>query len=230
MDNSIVLVDKRPYRKIAQEHWGLSDEQMKGAHVHHRIPQSNGGTNDPSNLYVCSPWFHANVWHTEAFWIETQIKSAISGGKALHKVKDTDGKSVNAKKLGKHLHSKGYNSEGKSIAMVERHNQNRNEKGKSLLSKKMTDSLHSKKDKEGKSIYAKSLFEAKNSQGIPLKSERMCQGRLRPIEITDTSCEYAFVFDRLSLGSKTMRIPKTTLRRLADNEGRQYKHFKARWL
>jgi len=61
--SAIVKVDKRPHRKIAQEHWGLTDEQMKGMHVHHRILKSEGGTNDPSNLYVCSPWFHANIWH-----------------------------------------------------------------------------------------------------------------------------------------------------------------------
>lgn len=60
-------VDTRPYRKIAQENWGLSDEQMKGMHVHHRVPVSEGGTNDPSNLYVCSPSFHAWVWHGGRF-------------------------------------------------------------------------------------------------------------------------------------------------------------------
>ena len=59
----IVKVDNRPYRKIAQENWGLTDEQMIGMHVHHRIPRSRGGTNDASNLYVCSPWFHFHVWH-----------------------------------------------------------------------------------------------------------------------------------------------------------------------
>lgn len=60
---SMVKVDTRPYRTIAQENWGLSKEQMRGKHVHHRIRQSKGGTNDPSNLYVCGPWFHNNVWH-----------------------------------------------------------------------------------------------------------------------------------------------------------------------
>jgi len=59
----LVKVDSRPYRTIAQEHWGLSDEQMKGMHVHHRIPLSEGGTNDPSNLYVCHPSFHFHAWH-----------------------------------------------------------------------------------------------------------------------------------------------------------------------
>jgi len=63
MCSAIVKVDNRPYRTIAQDHWGLTDEQMKGMHVHHRIPRCKGGTNDPSNLYVCSPWFHAHVWH-----------------------------------------------------------------------------------------------------------------------------------------------------------------------
>ena len=60
---SIVKVDKRHYRVIARENWGLTKEQMKGKHVHHRIKKSEGGTNDPSNLYVCSEWFHDNVWH-----------------------------------------------------------------------------------------------------------------------------------------------------------------------
>ena len=53
------------YRKIARENWNLSDAQMAGMHVHHRIPRSSGGTNDPSNLYVCSPWYHSNVWHSD---------------------------------------------------------------------------------------------------------------------------------------------------------------------
>jgi hypothetical protein len=78
---SIVKVDPRPYRKIAQEHWGLSDEQMKGMHVHHRIPVSEGGTNDPSNLYVCSPSFHAWAWHGCSF-VEMAREAGRKGSKA----------------------------------------------------------------------------------------------------------------------------------------------------
>lgn len=81
---SLVLCDKRHYRKIAQESWGLTDEQMKGMHVHHRIPRSEGGTNDPSNLYVCSPWFHAHVWHGEDSYypmIEWATENGRKGGK-----------------------------------------------------------------------------------------------------------------------------------------------------
>jgi len=89
---AIVKVDKRPYRKIAQEHWGLTTEQMKGMHVHHRVPQSKGGTNDPSNLYVCSPSFHAHVWHNGdgiVSWLDSARKGGKKGGKAsAHKAKE----------------------------------------------------------------------------------------------------------------------------------------------
>jgi hypothetical protein len=67
---SIVKVDKRKYRAIAQENWGLTKEQMKGMHVHHRIPVSDEGTNDPSNLYVCSPSMHRWGWHNGEEFIE----------------------------------------------------------------------------------------------------------------------------------------------------------------
>ncbi len=66
------------YRKIAQTNWGLTDEQMKGMHVHHRVHQSNGGTNDPANLYVCSPSFHANVWHDGSYFIEQAAKGNVN--------------------------------------------------------------------------------------------------------------------------------------------------------
>jgi hypothetical protein len=79
MNLSIVLVDKRHYRKIAQDNWGLTKEQMKGKHVHHRIPVSRGGTNDPSNLYVCSPSFHRWGWHNGEEWIEWAQAGGIMG-------------------------------------------------------------------------------------------------------------------------------------------------------
>jgi len=75
---SIVKVDTRPYRVIAQENWGLTDAQMKGRHVHHRIHRSDGGTNDPSNLYVCTPMFHDLVWHGDTGGF---IGLATEGGK-----------------------------------------------------------------------------------------------------------------------------------------------------
>ena len=78
---SIVKVDKRHYRTIARENWGLTKEQMKGMHVHHRIPVSEDGTNDPSNLYVCSPKFHAEVWHDGAEFAKWANEGGTRGGK-----------------------------------------------------------------------------------------------------------------------------------------------------
>jgi hypothetical protein len=77
---SIVKVDKRHYRTIARENWGLTKEQMRGRHVHHRISVSDGGTNDPSNLYVCSPKFHAEVWHNGEEFIEWANEGGRKGG------------------------------------------------------------------------------------------------------------------------------------------------------
>lgn len=60
---SIVKLETRPHRLVAQENWGLTTEQMTGMEVHHRILVSEGGTNDPSNLFVCSPSMHRWGWH-----------------------------------------------------------------------------------------------------------------------------------------------------------------------
>jgi hypothetical protein len=91
---SIVRVDTRNYRRIARDNWGLTTEQMKGMHVHHRIPRSQGGTNDPSNLYVCSAWFHKNIWHAEDGY-NTLITYATEGGeKAYRERKGIHGRSL----------------------------------------------------------------------------------------------------------------------------------------
>lgn len=103
---SIVKVDKRPYRKIAQDNWGLTDDQMKGKHVHHRIRVSDGGTKDPCNLYVCSPWYHDVIWHSgSGGFIELAGEGGKLGGKlgakAVHGEKDENGKSKHAVKMGR---------------------------------------------------------------------------------------------------------------------------------
>ena len=78
---SLVPVDKRSHRAIARDNWGLTNEQMRGKHVHHRIKRCDGGTNDPSNLYVCSEWFHDNVWHAgEGGFTGCASKGGIKGG------------------------------------------------------------------------------------------------------------------------------------------------------
>jgi hypothetical protein len=83
MGGAIVKLPKGQYRKVAQNHWGLTDKQMKGMHVHHRIPRSQGGTNDPSNLYVCSSWFHANVWHDQDYFTQQAAEGGRKGGNSV---------------------------------------------------------------------------------------------------------------------------------------------------
>jgi hypothetical protein len=89
---SIVRVDTRHYRIIARDNWGLTREQMKGKHVHHRIPISRGGTNDPTNLYVCSGWFHKNVWHAEDSYNSLVIHAVQGGQKAYEEGKGIHGR------------------------------------------------------------------------------------------------------------------------------------------
>jgi hypothetical protein len=66
MERSLSIVlspDVSNYRKVAQVHWGLTDAQMKGKHVHHHPAVGEGGRNVPEHLYVCSPSMHSHGWH-----------------------------------------------------------------------------------------------------------------------------------------------------------------------
>jgi hypothetical protein len=197
---SIVLVDKRPYRKIAQDNWGLTNEQMRGKHVHHRVSKSDGGTNDPSNLYVCSPSFHRWGWHKGEEWIEWAEGGAqkahedkdglgrsvlgVENGKRLHKTKNKEGKSLNAskggRKGGKKTHSRK-NEDGKSIHALEtvaKAHTEKNSEGKSILGVKNAERMHFIKDHEGKSVNAvkagkkraQTMNQEKNEQGKSVHS------------------------------------------------------------
>jgi hypothetical protein len=109
---SIVKVDKRPYRTIAQDNWNLTKEQMKGMHVHHRISVSDGGTNDASNLYVCTGEYHDTVWHGgEGGFIALASEGGKKGAKNQpRKAKVKGGRK--AAELGVGAHTPGMASEG----------------------------------------------------------------------------------------------------------------------
>jgi hypothetical protein len=66
MDKNLSIVlskETTEYRRVAQKHWNLTDEQMNGMHVHHEPPVAIGGRNIPEHLYVCSSSMHSNGWH-----------------------------------------------------------------------------------------------------------------------------------------------------------------------
>lgn len=57
---SIVLSrERKNYRKLAQEWFGLTDEQMVGMDVHHNPPRHQGGRNIPEHLFVYHETLHA---------------------------------------------------------------------------------------------------------------------------------------------------------------------------
>ena len=77
MSSAIVLSPNRHnYRKVAQAHWGLTDEQMEGKHVHHHPSVHEGGRNIPEHLYVCSPEMHQYGWHNDEFFVLQASKTS----------------------------------------------------------------------------------------------------------------------------------------------------------
>jgi len=59
---SIVLSrERKNHRKLAQEWFGLTDEQMVGMDVHHNPPRHKGGRNIPEHLFVLHATLHAAV-------------------------------------------------------------------------------------------------------------------------------------------------------------------------
>jgi hypothetical protein len=84
MDKSVSIVLSREvknYRKLAQVHWNLSDEQMEGMHVHHNPPQHMGGRNIPEHLYVYSAENHKLV-HDQEFvlWASKGYEERVKRG------------------------------------------------------------------------------------------------------------------------------------------------------
>jgi hypothetical protein len=159
---SIVKVDKRDYRTIAQENWGLTKEEMRGKHVHHRIHVSEGGTNDPSNLYVCSPWFHNNVWHNNLFFIEKASEAGQRGAAKGHERKNDKGQSLHAIVMGKAggvLGDRQKKSEGAKRGYLEK-----NEEGKSVRAVNNAVKGHGEKTEDGKSKRALRMVAVTNNQ------------------------------------------------------------------
>jgi hypothetical protein len=137
---------------------------MKGMHVHHRVKRSDGGTNDPTNLYVCSEWFHNNVWHSEDNGL---TGLAILGATLAHSERDEDGKSLLGKRNGERMHRER-NEEGKSILALrvnEIIHAERDENGKSLLGKRnAARNFHSEVDENGKDVKSTQRAKETNAQ------------------------------------------------------------------
>ena len=99
MDITVSIVLSREesnYRRLAQVHYGLTDEEMKGRHVHHNPPRHKGGRNIPVHLYVYSPEVHDEVHGGNGFTLSC-AEGGRRGGKIGGKI---GGKSKNKNKEG----------------------------------------------------------------------------------------------------------------------------------
>jgi hypothetical protein len=172
---SIVKVDKRSYRAIARDNWGLTREQMKGMHVHHRIPRSKGGTNDPTNLYVCSPWFHDVVWHGSSGGFiglaSEGARKAKEMGVGVH-ARSTEQRILHGSKGGLKAFDMKIGLFGRtpekhsqdSRKAVESTNAKKDAAGRSMNAVKGAETLHQKKDSRGKSVEGVKSANRMNSQ------------------------------------------------------------------
>ena len=67
MCSSIVLSPNTwNYRKVAQYHYNLTDEQMEKIDIHHNPPRCEGGRNIPEHLYIYHPITHKSIHDKQA--------------------------------------------------------------------------------------------------------------------------------------------------------------------
>ena len=173
-------MERRNYRKVAQEWYGLTDEQMDGMDVHHNPARHDGGRNIPEHLYVYHNTLHSAV-HGDEFidWArkgsssahsqrtkEGKSVTAVKAGVGLHREKDEKGRSLNAVKGIRKLHSvkDEYGRSVQGVKNAERLHAEKNEEGKSVNAIKAGKNAHRKKDELGRSIEGVKAAQKLNAQ------------------------------------------------------------------
>ncbi len=154
----MLSVERRNYRKLAQEWYGLTDEQMVDMDVHHNPARHEGGRNIPEHLYVYHNTLHAAV-HGGNFVLWAK-EGGKKGAEKNHSIKDAEGRSVTVMKMNEKIH-KEKDENGKSMHAVKagmragrKAHEQKNEEGKSVLAVRRAIKSHEKKNKEGKSVNA----------------------------------------------------------------------------
>jgi hypothetical protein len=162
---SIVLsTERKNYRKLAQEWFGLTDEQMIGMDVHHNPPRHQGGRNIPEHLFVYHETLHSAV-HEDEFVLWSR-----RGAEQLHKEKDDLGRSIAGVKAMQKMHQVKDDS-GKSINALKGlqklnsllHRQ-KDEFGRSVHATSNSEKMHRKKDEFGRSLAARKGGKTMSSQ------------------------------------------------------------------
>lgn len=157
MDKEVSIVlstENKNYRKLAQRHYGLTDEQMKGMDVHHNPARHEGGRDIPEHLFVYHETLHAAV-HGNDF-TQWARKGGKKGGKASADVLTPEERSERAKKASMAAYAKLTPSERSERAKKggEANYANSTLEEWSERGRKGAKALNKDKDKEGKSINA----------------------------------------------------------------------------
>lgn len=139
----MLSAEKRNYRKVAQEWYGLTDEQMEGMDVHHNPPVHKGGRNVPEHLFVYHPTLHVAVHDLEF------IKWARAASALAHQEKDERGRSLVA------------------LKMLAVRNARKDERGKCTVSVENANKMHAEKDEQGRSLVAVRAGKAGGKKGGP---------------------------------------------------------------
>lgn len=142
---------KDNYRKIYQNHYQLTDEQMKGMDVHHI--DNNRDNNSIENLALITPEEHRDI-HDHEFVMWARV-GASKGNKAFIERLRTKGKTEKEKEYHKEL------SERLSKEPLHKGHFH-SEKTKSLISQKKKDLLQ---DKNKHPMYGKTTYEFTSPEG-----------------------------------------------------------------
>jgi hypothetical protein len=163
MDKEVSIVlsrESRSHRKVAQEWYGLTSEQMVNMDVHHNPPRHEGGRNIPEHLYVYHYTLHSAV-HGDDFTKWARKGGALGAevtNSTIHREKNDKGKSVHAVNMGKRgaeaLNAKK-DEFGRSVNAVKGATQAHKEKdeyGRSINAVKGSEKLNAEKDEFGRSL------------------------------------------------------------------------------
>lgn len=79
MPNIVYSPNRSNYRKVAQYHYNLTDEQMLGVDIHHNPPRCEGGRNIPEHLFIYHPITHKSVHDKQAIDWATKSSGNTNG-------------------------------------------------------------------------------------------------------------------------------------------------------
>lgn len=238
---SIVLSSETTnYRQVAQRHWGLTDEQMKGMHVHHFPPKSRGGRNVPEHLYVCSESMHHHGWHNASIGYTLWASSAAKTLHSSWKERDPVGYSDSQRERSKNLHSNSDHQRKAALKAAESHRRHKTgfhnpeiQKLGAVAAGKKLKEVHKQKDENGISVYfQKTLgkYAKEHPEQRQNARQRAAQVTSKQVEVTKLSTGEVYVYNSLSQACRCHSLSAGVLSEVARGKRESTKGFSARYI